>query len=70
MLGPHDFLNATVMPYSSATYCASHARYQIQCADLLRNKETTMKTWFKPEITETEAGMEVTSYLPAELDRA
>ena len=33
-------------------------------------KETTMKTWFKPEITETEAGMEVTSYLPAELDRA
>jgi coenzyme PQQ precursor peptide PqqA len=26
-----------------------------------------MKTWFKPEITETEAGMEVTSYLPAEL---
>ncbi len=29
-----------------------------------------MKTWFKPEITEIEAGMEVTSYLPAELDRA
>jgi coenzyme PQQ precursor peptide PqqA len=29
-----------------------------------------MKTWFKPEIIETEAGMEVTSYLPAELDRA
>jgi coenzyme PQQ precursor peptide PqqA len=24
----------------------------------------------KPEITESEAGMEVTSYLPAELDRA
>jgi len=46
------------------------SRYQIQCADPLRNKETTMKTWFKPEITETEAGMEVTSYLPAELDRA
>ena len=46
-------------------------RYQIQCADLLlHNKEITMKTWFKPEISETEAGMEVTSYLPAELDRA
>ena len=29
-----------------------------------------MKMWFKPEISETEAGMEVTSYLPAELDRA
>jgi coenzyme PQQ precursor peptide PqqA len=46
------------------------SRYQIQIADLRHNKETTMKTWFKPEITETEAGMEVTSYLPAELDRA
>ena len=29
-----------------------------------------MKQWNKPEITEAEAGMEVTSYLPAELDRA
>jgi len=29
-----------------------------------------MKTWMRPEVTETEAGMEVTSYLPAELDRA
>ena len=33
-------------------------------------KETTMKEWLKPEITESEDGMEVTSYLPAELDRA
>jgi coenzyme PQQ precursor peptide PqqA len=29
-----------------------------------------MNEWLKPEITEAEAGMEVTSYLPAELDRA
>jgi coenzyme PQQ precursor peptide PqqA len=29
-----------------------------------------MKTWMKPEITEDQVGMEVTSYLPAELDRA
>lgn len=29
-----------------------------------------MKEWFKPQIMETESGMEVTSYLPAELDRA
>ena len=28
-----------------------------------------MKTWMKPEITEDQVGMEVTSYLPAELDR-
>jgi coenzyme PQQ precursor peptide PqqA len=39
-------------------------------AELLHIKETTMKEWLKPEITESEAGMEVTSYLPAELDRA
>jgi len=26
--------------------------------------------WLKPEIGESQAGMEVTSYLPAELDRA
>jgi len=29
-----------------------------------------MKNWLKPEIAESQAGMEVTSYLPAELDRA
>lgn len=29
-----------------------------------------MKEWNKPEVTESTAGMEVTSYLPAELDRA
>jgi coenzyme PQQ precursor peptide PqqA len=44
--------------------------YQIHCADILHTKETIMKKWLKPEIAETEAGMEVTSYLPAELDRA
>ena len=44
--------------------------YQLHYADLLHTKETIMKKWLKPEITETEAGMEVTSYLPAELDRA
>ncbi len=29
-----------------------------------------MNIWLKPQIQETEAGMEITSYLPAELDRA
>jgi coenzyme PQQ precursor peptide PqqA len=29
-------------------------------------KEIIMKEWLKPEITESEAGMEVTSYLSAE----
>jgi coenzyme PQQ precursor peptide PqqA len=29
-----------------------------------------MREWHKPTIEETESGMEVTSYLPAELERA
>jgi coenzyme PQQ precursor peptide PqqA len=29
-----------------------------------------MKQWLKPEIEESQAGMEVTSYLSTELDRA
>jgi hypothetical protein len=29
-----------------------------------------MKQWLQPQIEESQAGMEVTSYLPAELDRA
>ena len=27
-----------------------------------------MKIWSKPEVRETEVGLEVTSYLPAEID--
>lgn len=30
--------------------------------------EDIMKTWTKPEIREQEVGLEVTSYLPAEID--
>ena len=29
-----------------------------------------MDEWLKPSVEEAEAGMEVTSYLPAELDRS
>ena len=29
-----------------------------------------MKQWLRPEIEKSQAGMEVTSYLPAELDLA
>jgi len=28
----------------------------------------SMKTWSKPEVREQEVGLEVTSYLPAEID--
>jgi coenzyme PQQ precursor peptide PqqA len=30
--------------------------------------EEAMKTWSKPEVREQEVGLEVTSYLPAEID--
>ncbi len=29
-----------------------------------------MKNWTTPQVSTTETGMEVTSYMPAELDRA
>jgi coenzyme PQQ precursor peptide PqqA len=35
-----------------------------------RKGDLQMREWHKPTIEETESGMEVTSYLPAELDRA
>ena len=31
-------------------------------------EETNMKIWSKPEVREQEVGLEVTSYLPAEID--
>jgi coenzyme PQQ precursor peptide PqqA len=33
-------------------------------------RRAIMREWHKPTVEETESGMEVTSYLPAELDRA
>ncbi len=33
-----------------------------------RTKEEPMKTWMKPAVREQEVGLEVTSYLPAEID--
>jgi coenzyme PQQ precursor peptide PqqA len=34
----------------------------------LASMEDTMKTWTKPAVREQEVGLEVTSYLPAEID--
>ncbi len=31
-------------------------------------EELIMKTWMKPSVREQEVGLEVTSYLPAEID--
>jgi coenzyme PQQ precursor peptide PqqA len=36
----------------------------------LEPENRIMREWHKPTVEETESGMEVTSYLPAELDRA
>jgi coenzyme PQQ precursor peptide PqqA len=44
--------------------CTGHAWPQLAEGDL------QMREWHKPTIEETESGMEVTSYLPAELNRA
>jgi len=39
--------------------------------DLQISRRTPMKLeWHKPEVTEQEVGLEVTSYAPAELDRS
>jgi len=35
-----------------------------------RFRRLKMKNWTTPEVSTTETGMEVTSYMPAELDRA
>jgi coenzyme PQQ precursor peptide PqqA len=37
-------------------------------ANAFRTKEDTMKIWNKPQVREQEVGLEVTSYLPAEID--
>jgi coenzyme PQQ precursor peptide PqqA len=34
----------------------------------LSKEELLMKTWMKPSVREQEVGLEVTSYLPAEID--
>ena len=69
-----EFLNVAFRWFSRTSHAASIAdrHYPMRRFTGLKSspKETIMKEWLKPEITESEAGMEVTSYLPAELDRA
>jgi coenzyme PQQ precursor peptide PqqA len=50
--------------FAKRSGCIGHAWPQ------LAEGELHMREWHKPTIEETESGMEVTSYLPAELDRA
>jgi coenzyme PQQ precursor peptide PqqA len=47
------------------------SRYPNHARHVLSKYETggnTMKTWTKPAVREQEVGLEVTSYLPAEID--
>lgn len=52
-------------------FCAN-ADYLYPASDALLSGAlkggTTMKTWMKPAVREQEVGLEVTSYLPAEID--
>src|SRR5581483_2875661 len=74
-VGLSEFLNVAFRGFSPTSHAASIAdghypTRQLTELQKFTAKETNMKEWLKPEITESEAGMEVTSYLPAELDRA
>lgn len=54
----------------SATAAAFHTRNttRARCVFIGANWSNRMTEWHKPEVTEQEVGLEVTSYLPAELD--
>ena len=47
-----------------------HPGYQTRARHVLSKKigGSVMKTWTKPAVREQEVGLEVTSYLPAEID--
>jgi coenzyme PQQ precursor peptide PqqA len=64
-----EFVNVAVRSASSWRHAVLIAPTQYTNHRVHRRRRP-MKEWLKPEITESEAGMEVTSYLPAELDRA
>jgi coenzyme PQQ precursor peptide PqqA len=55
-------------------YDRDYLRWQIQTGLAARwlqqplKEEIAMKTWMKPSVREQEVGLEVTSYLPAEID--
>ncbi len=38
------------------------------CLETIKSGGDAMKTWTKPAVREQEVGLEVTSYLPAEID--
>jgi coenzyme PQQ precursor peptide PqqA len=64
-----EFLNLAFRACSWARHAASIGNRHYPILQFTEGDDP-MKEWLKPEITESEAGMEVTSYLPAELDRA
>ena len=47
--------------------CVANAKEAVM-TDWSKQSEEIMKTWTKPAVREQEVGLEVTSYLPAEID--
>ena len=45
-----------------------YVRHPTEGVSVGQLEENTMKTWTKPAVREQEVGLEVTSYLPAEID--
>lgn len=45
-----------------------HSKTKNETSRSLSLEDTIMKTWTKPAVREQEVGLEVTSYLPAEID--
>ena len=59
-LAGHKKVSAPVFWHSNVS--------ELQGRQLKTPTEEAMKVWTKPEVREQEVGLEVTSYLPAEID--
>jgi coenzyme PQQ precursor peptide PqqA len=56
-----------VGPKNATKYGIKSSAIEFDCSKNSM-EETHMKIWSKPAVRETEVGLEVTSYLPAEID--
>ena len=65
-----DHANATVIgrPQVTSAGVNDHRHTKHHQQPLSTDKEITMKIWNKPQVREQSVGMEVTAYLPADID--
>ncbi|CAN1723431.1 Coenzyme PQQ synthesis protein A (modular protein) [Hyphomicrobium sp. 1Nfss2.1] len=54
--------------YQPATLYSSYRNRRAGGSPVVQQEEITMKVWSKPAVREQEVGLEVTSYMPAEID--